>query len=78
MTAPLIISVNLVTMSSYSLETYSNAEAIALNQDPLGAPGFRMVGPELSYPCGSGSLPVGALAAINVRVVLSGYLDSHR
>ena len=46
--------------SPYALETYSNAEAIAINQDPLGSPAFRIVGGDLQSPC-SGS---GATASV--------------
>ena len=32
-----------------------------MDQDPLGVPGYRLVGSDLSYPCGGGALPSGAL-----------------
>ena len=37
--APLIISNNLLDASAYNLETYGNEEVIAVDQDPLGIPG---------------------------------------
>ena len=43
-TSPLIISQDLSKMSSYALQTYLNAEVIAVNQDPRGAGGTRLVG----------------------------------
>ena len=36
MAAPLLIGSNMLGLSSYDLETYTNAEVIAVNQDPLG------------------------------------------
>ena len=53
--ANLIISQNVLNWSSYALETYSNTELIALNQDPLGSPARRIVGGDISYPCSSTS-----------------------
>jgi alpha-galactosidase len=60
--ANLIISQNVLTWSPYALETYSNAEAIAINQDPLGSPASRIVGGDLPFPCSSGG--DGALANV--------------
>ncbi len=57
----LLISQNVLTWSPYALETYSNAEAIAINQDSLGLPATRIVGGDLPFPCGGGG---GALAAV--------------
>jgi alpha-galactosidase len=38
-------------MLRYALETYSNEELVAINQDPLGSPAKRIVGGDLSFPC---------------------------
>jgi alpha-galactosidase len=43
----LLISQNMLQWSDYALETYSNAELIAINQDPLGTPAQRIVGNDL-------------------------------
>jgi alpha-galactosidase len=50
--APLLISQNVLTWSKYALETYSNSEVIAVNQDMVvhGA-GARIAGGDLSFPC---------------------------
>jgi hypothetical protein len=63
--SPLIISVNLADMSAYSLETYLNTEAIAVNQDAAGIAGTRVAGGDLAFPCVA-SLPAGALAQAQV------------
>jgi len=39
MAAPLLIGSNMLNMTAYDLETYSNSEVIAVDQDPLGAQG---------------------------------------
>jgi len=54
--APLLISQNVLTWSKYALETYSNTDVIAVNQDPVvhGA-GTRLVGSDLAFPCKPGS-----------------------
>lgn len=49
----LLISQNMLQWSDYALETYSNAELIAINQDPLGSPARRLVGGDLKFPCHS-------------------------
>jgi len=49
--ANLIISQNVLAWSDYALETYSNSEAIAINQDPLASPAFRILGSDLQFPC---------------------------
>ena len=59
----LLISQNVLAWSPYALETYSNAEAIAINQDPLASPAFRIVGADLTVPCSGGS-DLGALAEV--------------
>lgn len=58
--ANLIISQNVLQWTPYALETYSNAELIAINQDPLMSPAARIQGGDLSFPC-SGE---GALATV--------------
>ena len=54
MASPLIISANIRNMSKENLETYSNEEVIAIDQDPLGIQGVRLVGGNL-YPSSSSS-----------------------
>ena len=49
--ANLLISQNVLQWTDYALETYSNAEAIAINQDSLGSPAQRVAGTDLTYPC---------------------------
>lgn len=62
--ANLLISQNMLAWSPYALETYSNAEAIAINQDLLGSSAFRMVGDDLAFPCsGDGNALAGVRAA---------------
>ena len=41
----------LVLLLRYALETYSNEELVAINQDPLGSPAKRIVGGDLAFPC---------------------------
>eukprot|EP01097_Dermamoeba_algensis_P008547 TRINITY_DN5734_c0_g1_i1.p1 TRINITY_DN5734_c0_g1~~TRINITY_DN5734_c0_g1_i1.p1 ORF type:complete len:191 (+),score=41.77 TRINITY_DN5734_c0_g1_i1:604-1176(+) len=48
MAAPLLISTSLDHISSWDLETYSNQEVIAVDQDPLGLQGKRIVGGNVS------------------------------
>ncbi len=64
--APLIISNNLLEASQYNIESYGNEEVIAVNQDPMGVPGYRVVGGDLTYPC-SESFPAGALFGVQAR-----------
>jgi len=45
--APLLIGSNIVNLNSWDLETYSNAEVIAVDQDTLGQQGIRLVGGNL-------------------------------
>lgn len=61
--ANLLISQNVLAWSPYALETYSNAEAIAVNQDALGSPAYRIVGGDLQFPCAGGG-PSGAIASV--------------
>ena len=49
MSAPLLISGSLPLMSPYTLATYSNARAIAINQHAVA--GTRLAGPDIA-PCG--------------------------
>jgi len=46
--APLVLSLNVRQLSSYALETYSNEEVIAVNQDKLGKQGIRIEGGDLN------------------------------
>jgi alpha-galactosidase len=63
--APLIISNNLIEASQYNIASYRNEEVIAVNQDPLGVPGYRIVGGDLTYPsAGGGGLPENALYGV--------------
>jgi hypothetical protein len=66
----LLISQNVLGWSPYALETYSNAEAIAINQDPLGIPAQRIVGEDLQFPCHSaagGALTVASCNAADIN-----------
>jgi hypothetical protein len=58
----LLISQNALAWSPYALETYSNAEAIAVNQDAAMSPARRVVGGDLTFPC-HGAAP-GQLGAV--------------
>eukprot|EP00992_Anisonema_acinus_P010410 TRINITY_DN6563_c0_g1_i1.p1 TRINITY_DN6563_c0_g1~~TRINITY_DN6563_c0_g1_i1.p1 ORF type:complete len:239 (-),score=49.46 TRINITY_DN6563_c0_g1_i1:193-909(-) len=44
MAAPLLIGSNILNLSAYDLETYTNAEVIAVNQDRLGKQGMVVSG----------------------------------
>eukprot|EP01120_Amphizonella_sp_Union-15-10_P009643 TRINITY_DN36_c0_g1_i1.p1 TRINITY_DN36_c0_g1~~TRINITY_DN36_c0_g1_i1.p1 ORF type:complete len:414 (-),score=103.15 TRINITY_DN36_c0_g1_i1:32-1273(-) len=44
MAAPLLIGSNIRNLSPFDLETYTNTEVIAVDQDPLGKQGKRVVG----------------------------------
>ena len=59
----LLISQNVLAWSPYALETYGNAELIAINQDPLASPAQRVVGGDLKFPCHSGGGSVAAVTA---------------
>lgn len=48
MAAPLLMSSNVRNLTAFQLETYSNVEVIAVDQDILGRPGQRLVGGDLS------------------------------
>ena len=43
MSAPLLIGSPILNMSAWDLETYTNAEVIALNQDKLGKQGYPVI-----------------------------------
>lgn len=58
MASPLLISANIRNMSAMNMETYKNAEVIAVNQDALAQQGFRVAGGPLSSGGGSNN-PVG-------------------
>eukprot|EP00041_Stephanoeca_diplocostata_P018083 m.375207 g.375207 ORF g.375207 m.375207 type:complete len:544 (+) comp20915_c0_seq2:152-1783(+) len=47
MASPLLISANVRNMSAMNKATYKNAAVIAVNQDPLGKQGVRLVGGNL-------------------------------
>jgi len=47
MAAPLLIGSHIQNLNSWDLQTYSNTELIAVNQDPLGAQGMRVAGQNL-------------------------------
>lgn len=47
MTAPLLIGSNIRNLSDWDLITYNNTEVIAVNQDPLGVQGIRLVGGDM-------------------------------
>jgi len=48
MTAPLLIGSNIRGLNSWDLQTYSNAEVIAVNQDSAGKQGTRLAGKNLA------------------------------
>jgi len=52
MASPLILSQNVVNMSSFRFESYSNPEVIAVNQDPLVRQGERILGGDLQPSTG--------------------------
>lgn len=63
--APLLISQNVLTWSKYALETYSNVDVIAINQDHVKVPGARLAGGDLVFPC-TGNPKCTAANATNV------------
>lgn len=69
MASPLIISANIRNMSQVNLETYTNREVIAVDQDPLGVQGTRVMGHNLrpstpGFPSITGmQCTIGALTA---------------
>lgn len=56
MASPLLISANIRKMNPENLETYMNADVIAIDQDPLGLQGKRLVGGDLYPATGGGPL----------------------
>ena len=48
MAAPLILSLNVRNLSAYDLETYTNVDAVAIDQDPLVLAGVRLRGGNLT------------------------------
>eukprot|EP01087_Luapelamoeba_hula_P008664 TRINITY_DN2185_c1_g1_i1.p1 TRINITY_DN2185_c1_g1~~TRINITY_DN2185_c1_g1_i1.p1 ORF type:complete len:416 (-),score=62.34 TRINITY_DN2185_c1_g1_i1:51-1298(-) len=52
--APLMLSMDLRNMTAYAEATYTNAQVIAVNQDPLGKQGVRIVGRNLTVTAGDG------------------------
>jgi len=55
--APLLISQNVLTWSKFALQTYSNTDVIAVNQDFVThGPGARLAGGDLAFPCVEGSI----------------------
>jgi alpha-galactosidase len=59
----LLISQNVLAWSAYALETYSNAELIAINKDPLMSPARRIAGGDLKFPCDGGGYAAATAAA---------------
>jgi len=51
--APLVLSTNIRMLSEYMLDTYTNTEVIAVDQDPLGKQGIRLVGNALDPNSGN-------------------------
>jgi len=49
MAAPLLIGSNIVSLNEWDLETYSNTEVIAVDQDMLGIQGTRIAGGNLIH-----------------------------
>jgi len=47
MAAPLLIGSNIISLNTWDLETYSNPEVIAVDQDSLGMQGIRLLGGNL-------------------------------
>jgi len=45
--APLVLSLNIRNLSTYLIETYTNVEVIAVDQDLLGKQGIRLYGGDL-------------------------------
>jgi alpha-galactosidase len=48
MASPLLISGSILKMSNFTLATYLNRNVIAIDQDPLGKQGSRILGSDLS------------------------------
>jgi alpha-galactosidase len=63
MSSPLLLSSNVRNMSAFTLETYSNKEVIAVNQDPIGRQGIRLFGSDLAPS--NNNLPPAHVTACN-------------
>ena len=48
MSSPLLMSSDILNISSMNLETYSNSKVIAVNQDDFGKQGIRVAGNDLT------------------------------
>ena len=57
----MLMSSNILNLTAFQLETYSNTEVIAVGQDMLGVAGRRLVGGPLSSG-GGGNVPLTATA----------------
>eukprot|EP00750_Incisomonas_marina_P015620 INCI18401.3.p1 GENE.INCI18401.3~~INCI18401.3.p1 ORF type:complete len:524 (+),score=65.40 INCI18401.3:372-1943(+) len=64
----LLISQNVLNWSSYALETYSNTDLIAINQDKLGLSAKRIVGGDLTFPCSPGDSGAKTIVAVPCNV----------
>jgi Alpha galactosidase A len=56
MAAPMLLSSNVRNLTAFQLETYLNKEVIAVNQDPLGRQGQRLVGGPISSGGANGNV----------------------
>lgn len=57
--APMLLSQNILNWTTYQIQTYTNAEVIAVGQDKLGRAGQRLAGGTF-LPSGDGNIPVTA------------------
>ena len=67
--APLLLGSNIIEMNAFDVETYTNAEVVAVNQDDLGVQGSRVrvhevVSPIVSTSVWARRLADGSVAAI--------------
>jgi alpha-galactosidase len=69
LTAPLLLGSNIVDMNAFDVETYTNAEVIAVNQDELVVQGTRVRVYEVIAPTVSTSVWARRLADGSVAVV---------
>jgi alpha-galactosidase len=68
MASPLLISANVIKMSAMNMATYKNKKVIAVNQDPLGKQGTRLVGgPLLEAPTPALGNTPAMLTACNAK-----------
>ena len=72
--APMLISSNVRNLTAFQLETYLNAEVIAVGQDVLGRQGQRLVGGPLSG--GGANPPATAVACVPGDATQQWALDS--